>query len=496
MTTSVWYSIIKKKCFYLSISKCLYLLVFLSLALISRNATAISELQLPVLGDASAGIISPSQERELGQRWQRMFRSQVPTSTDPFIQLYIESLVKRLSTYSDIEDKRIDVLVVEDASLNAFAVPGGVMGVNTGLFNYAQTHEQFASVIAHELAHLSQRHFARRLGEQRDNSIPNMAALLASILIAVTAGGDAGVAAIAVTQAAMVDQQLRFSRQMEQEADRVGMTTMVRADYDPYAMPDMFEQMLHASRFQRRPPEFLLTHPLTSSRVSDSKQRAQQYPRRPTKENLEYQLLKTRAELMHESNTQATATRFANALEGYSGNTLPNRYGLALAQLKQNRPKEAKQTTQALLSVQPDNVYFISLMAEIEAEMGEFNQAIERLNEPLKTYTDHHALNIKLAEILMKAGQYTQCETLLNVHSKRRPKDDYIWYLLAETHGLAGNILQVHTARTEYFILNGLYDKAENQIRNGLALAKKGDRDFSKLEQRLRDVRKMRRETL
>ena len=464
---------------------------------LTTSVEATTELELPSLGGApGGGIISPSQERELGQRWQRMFRSQIPTSTDPFLQNYIENLVQKLSTYSDMEDKRVDVLVIENPTLNAFAVPGGVMGVHTGLLIYAKTEEQFASVIAHELAHLSQHHYARQLSKQRDNSIPNMAAMLASILVAVTAGGEAGMAAIATTQAVMVDQQLRFSRELEQEADRIGMRTIVNANYDPYSMPEMFEQMLYASRFSRRPPEFLITHPLTESRVSDSKQRAQQYPRKPLMPDLEYNLLKVRVELLHESNTAFAAKHFADDLAQKSESVIVSRYGLALAQLKMNQPAQAKTTLAPLLESHPDNLFFILAMAEIESEMGASKQAIARLEAPLGKFKDHHPLNIKMAEILMKDGQYDKAEKLLDAHSKRRPKDDYVWYLLAETHGLAGHILQVHIARTEYFMLNGLFDKAENQIRNGLVLAKDDPRTTNKLEQRLKDVRKMRRETL
>ena len=135
-------------------------------------------------------------------------------------------------------------------------------------------------------------------------------------------------------------------------------------------------------------------------------------------------------------------------------------------------------------------------MAEIETELGDTKHAIARLQTSLDQYKDNHPVNIKMAEILMRDGQYDKAEILLDTHSKRRPKDDYVWYLLAEIHGLAGNILQVHIARTEYFMLNGLFDKAENQIRNGLTLAKGDARSTRKLEQRLKEVRRMRRETL
>lgn len=452
------------------------------------------DLNLPDLGGASGGLISAAQEYELGQQWQRMFRAQMQTSTDPFLQSYTEKLIRSLATYSTLSDKRLDILVVENPTLNAFAVPGGVIGVHTGLFQYAQTEQQFASVMAHELAHLSQRHFARSIDEQKNNTIPNLAAMLASILILATAGGDAGIAAISATQASIIDKQLRFSREMEQESDRLGMETMLRAGMSPDAMPKMFESMLHASRFQRRPPEFLITHPLTESRVSDARLRAQQMPKRQERFNLEYQLVKVRAEITHEKN-------FAHAVKKYQGELTNNtlapevaRYGLALSQMALGQLDKALSNTNLLLAQHPNNLYFVIAAAEINAEQKQFDKAIERLEKTLIHYPTHHPLNIKLAEIYMKAGEYLKCERLLVAHSARHPKDEYVWYLLAEAHGLAGNILDVHIARTEYFLLNGIYIKAENHVRNALRLLKKDDRRILELEQKLKQIQEMKRE--
>ena len=151
-----------------------------------------NDLNLPDLGGASGGLISASQEYELGQQWQRVFRARMRTTSDPFIQTYTENLIKSLARYSDLKDKRLDIIVAENPTLNAFAVPGGVVGVHTGLFRYAETEQQFASVMAHELAHLSQRHFARQIDEQKNKSVQNLATLLASVLVLATAGGDAG----------------------------------------------------------------------------------------------------------------------------------------------------------------------------------------------------------------------------------------------------------------------------------------------------------------
>ncbi|MFT5084914.1 MAG: putative Zn-dependent protease [Lentisphaeria bacterium] len=466
----------------------------LSLVVATSSAFA-ADIVLPDFGGANSTSISPKQEYELGQKWLRLYRAQVPTSSDPFLQTYTENLIRSLAAYSDLEDKRLDILVIENPTLNAFAVPGGVIGVNTGLFDYSDTEDQFSSVLAHELAHLSQRHYARRVEKQRDNTIPNMAALLASILIAATAGGDAGIAAISATQAAAIDAQLRFSRQMEQEADRIGMETMVRSGKNPRAMSEMFDLMLKASRFQRRPPEFLLTHPLTESRVTDSQLRAQQLPQKYYPKNLEFALVKVRARLTHESNMQLAIKQFTDEQKGHKYQKEVADYGLTLALTRAGRLEDAKTVLEPLVNNNPDNLYYVVAQAEIEAEQEHFDKALSILKKKLVTHPNNHALNVRTAEILMKASRYDECESLLVAHSARRPKDDYVWYLLAEVHGLAGHIYEVHLARAEYFILNGLFDKAIIQLKNALRLVEEDQQLQAVVNQRLKNVRQLKEES-
>ena len=253
---------------------------------------------LPDLGDASSAIVSPDQEYRLGRAWLRQLRAQVPLIHDPLIYDYLYNLVYRLASASDIERPDIALVVINNAAINAFAVPGGVMGLNGGLLLNARTEDEVGGVIAHELAHLSQRHFARGVERSQQNSWAGLAALLASIAIAATAGGEAGMAALATTQAASIDAQLRFSRANEQEADRIGMQTLVRADMNPAAMADFFEALQRSMRYYGDlPPEFLLTHPVTESRITDARARAAQLPAKPSSDSLEFHLMKMRVEV-------------------------------------------------------------------------------------------------------------------------------------------------------------------------------------------------------
>ena len=180
-----------------------------------------------------------------------MFRSRAPTLDDPLLQDYLEDLVYRLVTHSELQDRRVEVVIVDNPVINAFAVPGGVIGIHTGLLLYAQSEDELATVIAHEIAHLSQRHFSRGVEHQKKQQPLTLAGLLASAVLIATTGGAAGMAAMTATQAAAMDSRLRFSRGNEQEADRIGMQTMADAGMDPHAAPVMFERMLHNSRYFR-----------------------------------------------------------------------------------------------------------------------------------------------------------------------------------------------------------------------------------------------------
>ena len=225
--------------------------------------------ELPDLGGSAAALVSPAQEREVGAKLIRQLRKEAPTSADPALKYYCDLLVSELAAASELTDRNLHPVLIDSPVLNAFAAPGGVVGINLGVFLHADNVHQLAAVLAHELAHLSQRHYARSVEYQRQNALPYVAALLASVALMAASGGTAGIAALSATQAAAQDSALRNSRAREQEADRVGIETLARAGLDPYAMASMFGQMSFAARFDRKLPEFLLTHPVTESRISE-----------------------------------------------------------------------------------------------------------------------------------------------------------------------------------------------------------------------------------
>lgn len=447
-----------------------------------------AEVDLPNLGDTSSIMISPVQEKILGQRWLRAYRSQVPTSSDPLIISYLENLFGQLIPHSQLDEKRVDLVVVENNTLNAFAVPGNIIGVHTGLLMYAKTENQLAAVLAHEMGHLSQRHYARRLEQQKKMMMPMLAGMLAGLVLAANSNSDAGMAAIMGTQAAAQQASLAFSRQNEQEADRIGMQTMVEAGLDPHAAADMFEQMVRANRLNRRPPEYLLTHPVSETRVADARNRAQQYARKPYDDNLEFQLMRTRVRVEAEETPQIAARMFKSELDKESNYPDASRYGWALSLTEASQFDAARDALAPLLEKEPDRITYQIMRADIEIAAERYKAALEILETQLKQHPDNYPLTIRHAEALMKAGIYQQCADILERYSRKRSNDDYVWYLLAEVNGLAGNILGVHEARAEYFILNGVYDRAQIQLRNALKLTKNNSYRTALIEERLKYV--------
>lgn len=456
--------------------------------LITNPFASHAEIQLPDLGDTSSIMISPAQEKMLGQRWLRAYRSQVPTSSDPLIINYLEQLFAQLIPHSQLTDKRIDLIVAENNTLNAFAVPGNIIGIHTGLLMYARTENQLAAVLTHELGHLSQRHYARRLEQQKNMMMPMLAGMLAGLVLAANSNSDAGMAAIMGTQAAAQQASLAFSRQNEQEADRIGLQTIVEAGFDPHGAAEMFEQMVRANRLNRRPPEYLLTHPVSETRVADARNRAMQYPRRPAADDTEFQLMRTRVRVKAEETPQIAARMFKSELDKESDHPDASRYGWALALTESSQFDAARDALAPLLEKDPTRVTYQIMRSDIEIAAERYKAGLEILETQLKQHPDSYPLIIRHAEALMKAGIYEQCANILDLYSRKRSNDDYVWYLLAEVNGLAGNILGVHEARAEYFILNGVYDRAQIQLRNALKMTKGNAYRTALLEERLKYV--------
>ncbi len=434
---------------------------FLTLACLFAQPSLSNEL--PSLGDASSGIVSPEQEHLLGRAWLSLLRGQVKQLSDPQLKDYVESSVYRLAETSQLQDRRLEFVLLDSPQLNAFAAPGGIIGVNGGLFIHAQTEAEYASVMAHELAHLSQRHFARGLEAQQRMQLPMMAAMLAGVVAAAAGAGDAGIAAIVSTQAAAIQAQRRFSRQNEQEADRIGIVNLERAGYDPRAMPSMFGRLMRQYRYDQKPPEFLLTHPVSESRIADTTNRAEQYAQGGTQDSLRYQLMRARTQLKFESTPGVGAKRFRAMLDEHPEMDAA-RYGLALAQMKAGQLADAANSLAPLLAKAPDDLTYNLAQVELDITANRLQHAQTRLQRLLQLYPGNYPVRQMHIDLLMERGETQQAERELDKLAEQRHRDPDIWYQVAEVRGLSGNIVGLHQARAEYFALVGDYDQAIEQL--------------------------------
>ncbi|MFG5863080.1 M48 family metalloprotease [Metapseudomonas sp. CR1201] len=418
---------------------------------------------LPSLGDSSSSIVSPEQEHQLGRAWLSLLRGQVPQLDDPQLKDYVESSVYRLAETSQLQDRRLEFVLLNSPQLNAFAAPGGIIGVNGGLFLYAPTEAEYASVLAHELAHLSQRHFARGVEAQQRMQVPVMAAMLAGIVAAAAGAGDAGMAAIMGTQAAAIQEQRRFSRQNEQEADRIGLLNLEKAGYDPRAMPRMFERLMRQYRYDAKPPEFLLTHPVTENRIADTRNRAEQLPPGGVENSLRYQLMRARVQLMFEETPGIAAKRFRAMLDE-DPKLDAARYGLAIAQIKGGQLNQARDNLAPLLAKAPNEIVYNLGQVDLDITANRLAEARQRVERLLSQYPSNYPLKQMRSDLLLKQNRPKEAEKVLDGLLKSRPNDPDVWYQVAEVRGLAGNTIGLHQARAEYFALVGEFDQAIEQL--------------------------------
>ena len=461
----------------------------LAYCLLAQPTMTAAQVNLPVLGDSVSGTISTQQEYEFGRELLRQIRRETAMFDDPLIMEYIVNLTFKLAVNSQLKDHRLEFILIDNQILNAFAAPGGIVGVNAGLFLYADNEGQFASVLSHELAHISQRHYARSVQQAKNNALPSVAGLLASLIIAATVGGDAGQAALMTNQAVGQENQLRYSRSNEQEADRIGIRTLYNSGFDPNDMAGMFEQMMRMKSFSRRLPEFLSTHPLDENRIADSKNRSNSLPSVDYVQNIEFLLMKHRVTFHYANNKDSVLQALQRDLPQLNGiEKDAAMYGVALGQLHNGQYVQATQSLDGLLKKDPTRITYVMLEADIAKAAGQTERALSILEKNLKINPNNNPLTMSYAKTLNENGRYDDAAAALERQSLIRPNDPEIWYQLAEIQGKADNISKVHQARGEYFITVGDFTLARNQF--NLALNLENDRLVkAKIQQRLDYIR-------
>ncbi|OHE56797.1 MAG: peptidase M48 [Thiobacillus sp. GWE1_62_9] len=433
---------------------------------------------LPDLGEVSRQYFSDQEEQALGRAIMRDVYADPRYLDDPEIEDYLNQLGYKLVSVSTRNQREFTFFVVDDPSINAFAMPGGNIGVHTGLLLAAQSESELASVVAHEIAHVTQDHIARMVAAQSQSYWPTMAAL-ALALLASRSNPNVASAAIATTQAYSVQNQLNYSRDYEREADRLGYDMLTRADYDPRGMSGFFNRLQRANRFyDTSAPAYLRTHPLTSDRIADMESRSANAPYQQVADSLAFQLV--RARLRAQDGTPQDAVRAARAAltdKRYSSETAA-RYGLATALVRARQFKEAETEVQKLLSGKPVHP-MVQLLAAHSALAGDNpTLSLQRYEAGSTGHPGYRPLQYGHISALLSAGRSQEALTRVDRQLALYPLDRRLWRLAAQTHAQLGHRLLSHRAQAEASALSGNLVAAIEQIGLGL---KAGDGSFHEM---------------
>ncbi|MHB1213412.1 MAG: beta-barrel assembly-enhancing protease [Thiobacillus sp.] len=433
---------------------------------------------LPDLGEVSRQYFSDQEEQALGRAIMRDVYADPRYLDDPEIETYLNRLGYKLVSVSTRNQREFNFFVVNDPSINAFAMPGGNIGVHTGLLLAAQSESELASVVAHEIAHVTQDHIARMVASQSQSQWPTMAAL-ALALLAARSNPNVASAAIASTQAYSIQNQLNYSRDYEREADRLGYEMLTRGGFDPRGMSGFFNRLERANRFyDSTAPAYLRTHPLTTDRISDMQSRSESAPYLQVKDSLDFQLVRARIRAQEGSPLDAVvAARNALKDKRYSSETAA-RYGLVTALIRARQFKEAEAEVQQLLQDKPVPPMIQQLAAHAALAAGNLALALQRYEVGSQAHPGYRPLQYGYIEALLAASRSSDALIQVDKQLALYPLDRRVWRLAAQTHAQLGHRLLSHRAQAEASALSGNLVAAIEQVSLGI---KAGDGSFHEM---------------
>lgn len=448
-------------------------------------------LDLPDMGATADAVMTPTSEQNLGKAFMRSVRKSLNVLDDPLLTDYIQSLGHRLAAGADGGGMPFTFFLVVNPTVNAFAGPGGYVGVYSGLILATETESELAAVLAHEIAHVTQHHLTRSIEDQQKLVGPAAALLIAAAILGAQVSSDATIAAVAGVQAAAVQHQINFTRQNEQEADRIGISSLASSGFEPHAMPAFFERLSKSSRiYESNAPEFLRTHPVNTNRIADALSRADGFGYRQRRDDTRYYLVRA-ALREHSLGSPAKAVEhFSQTLaDNRYRNEDGERYGYALALLHDGKPDKAREEAQRLLRKMPNEVAFILLDAEIDRRAGRPGEALRKLNDALRLLPSNYPLLVAQADAAMAAGQPKQAVQTLTKAANLRPEDSRVQKLLSDACIKAGDGFGFHRHLAESHYLNGQLEPAIRQLEVGLRQPGLSFYQTAELEARLKDVK-------
>jgi beta-barrel assembly-enhancing protease len=448
-----------------------------------------SASQLPDLGDATASDLPLQTERRLGEEVMRDIRRDPAYLDDPEITEYVNALGGQLAAAAP-GHRDFEFFVLRDATVNAFALPGGFIGVHTGLISTTANESELASVLGHEMGHVIQRHIARQLGIQKQMQMPMMVAMAAAILLGRSRPDLAAGATMAV-QGGAIQSQLSFSREYEREADRVGLQTMAAAGFDPNAMGAFFEKMERSTRLDDpgTVPAYFRTHPLTTERIAEAENRAAQMRYHQHADSIDYTLVraKIRAE---QGDPRDAVTTFASALRDQRyASEAGARYGLAVALMRAGEPKQAEAEAARLRAMNVASSMVDTLQARARVAQGDRAGALQVLKTAAARYPYRRSVLYAELDALQDLGRYDDVLSALAEPLRFYPRDAKLYEARARAYASLGKRFLQHQAQAEVYALRGSLPAAIEQLQFA---QRAGDADFYQLsvvDARLKELR-------
>jgi len=441
------------------------------------NGDSPRKLELPEMGDPTGTLFTPMQEKEIGEAFFRSLHSETQVNKDPEVNEYIQSIGMKLAANSDNPQQPFHFFVVDNPEINAFAGPGGYIGVNAGLILVSEAESELASVLGHEIAHVTQRHLYQALQASGRIQMMSFAAMLAAMLIGSRMGGsstyqnqayctarsegcqrstNAGQGLAMAAMGAGTQAMINFTRDNEAEADNVGMQILSRSEFDPRSMPTFFERMQQSTRFAgHSTPEFLLTHPVTVSRIADTRSRAEKFPYRQYPDGLPYQLIRAKLRVSSSPTPKDAVHYFRSLLrQGTKQQQDVSRYGLGIALVADNQAEEGKRLLQALTEEYPYQSHFINALAKAEQDSHNYPKALETYAKARERFPDSSAIRLSYAEALLVAHKPEPARRLLEeiIHGVVAPET---FEMLAQAYSELGNEAESHRYLAEAYYADG-----------------------------------------
>ncbi len=429
---------------------------------------------LPDMGSPADALLSRNLESQIGRQIFNSLVAAGTVMTDPELQEYIEDVGMRLVGNSKSIDQRFHFFVVNDSVINAFALPGGYIGVHSGLLLASQTESQLAGVLAHEISHVTQRHISRAVLANQRASTLSMAAMLGAILVGVATGADAGMiqGAVGAAQSFSIEQQIKFTRSNEYEADRVGIGVLASAGFDPQGMPEFFETLgRRTGSLANQAPEFLLTHPVSSDRVAESRARARQYQTAEVSDSIGYALARARARIQTSSRPEIALEYFdAEARKSGQSDNIELEYGVALTLAELGEYADAEKKFNRLLAQYEEVIPFYTGAAQVQALQGNIEAALAIYAEAMELFPRNIPLTIRYAETLLRHSQADEAHLILLDLLNHVPPTLEQVRLIALAANAAGDTADAHYYMAEYHAMSGSLKLAVDQLRLALGI--------------------------